>query len=135
MRQRTYAVAIAVLAVMVAGCAGWRQEARERALSPAVEQAWPGVRQDALLGVTEPSDSAAIETLDQALASGDGAEASRVAAVVYPEVARLASIGIERQVAEGTIGPNVAESKRERLRLFGAALVLMGEPTDPTSAE
>jgi hypothetical protein len=129
------AVVVAMLMVNLEGCAAWRQEARVQAVSPAVEQAWPGIKADAEAGAADRSDLAAVETMAQAVDSGDCREVARVGAVVWPEVERLATEGIALRLSRGEIGPGVAQSKLERLALFAEAIPFCGEPTDPEGGE
>lgn len=45
---------------------------------------------------------------------------------IWPDVKTDAQVGINAQEADGSIGPGVAQSKRERLRLFDEAVAKLG---------
>lgn len=106
---------LAVGIVLFVACSGIT--ARQKTLLPAMQIAWPGVKQDLQRGL--PPLTEQIDLLDSGVQSGDPAILVRV------EWARLADsggAGITARVDSGEISIGVAASLRERLRNFGESL-------------
>ncbi len=99
--------------------------AQQHVLIPTLRQAWRHIVVDVDAGLQKLDDGAAAAVLrakkrmDEALFTG---EAAAILLVNWKILAQAAEIGIAARVASGLIGPDVAESLRERLRQFGAAL-------------
>ena len=117
-------MAVAVLALLV-GCGTVRDAAENNALIPALQQAWPQVSEDTLLGIgasTLDSTTASllmddVVRLEEALESAD----SHAIGGLYPTWTMLsswASNGIEFRFANGEIGPSTVELREETLAKF-----------------
>jgi len=119
---------LAVGLLVLAACAG--VTARNEVLLPAMEVAWVGVKADVEYGIDilvlqgdiEMANDArsALAEFDDVFMTGDR---ERLPATQWPALADLAAQGIQMRVVIGEIGPGVAESKMERLRMFHDALV------------
>lgn len=83
--RRSFLIAVALALASVTGCAG--SSARNNVLGPAMAATWPGVSEDAMLGVSARENPAA-----------------------------AAALGIT------AVSPGVADSRRERIRQFDAAV-------------
>jgi hypothetical protein len=115
-----------VLAITMTSCIA--SKARENALLPAMNLAWPGVHADIERGVADaqlPDRSMVdfeIVKIEVALDSGLAADFRVVSwGVLEPFGQR----GINDRIADGEMSEMVAESLRERLRNFGVGLSKM----------
>lgn len=109
---------ILVLVLVLASCAG--SAARVESLLPALRLAWPYIVRN--VEGSMPSERVAdlARRMGRALESGDVVDGWEV-------LERAALLGIDVRLARGEIGPGVAESLRERVRMFGVAYrVLVG---------
>lgn len=108
-----------LLCLAASACAG--AAARTTATLPAMRAAWSAIKIEA------EREAAATQSAEgvQAVVVADGAmQAGDVAAIVaapWPIVHQLAEGDIQRRVAAGQIGPGVAQSLREELRLFASS--------------
>lgn len=123
-------VAIAGAAALFAtSCAGGA--ARDNALMPAIQQAWPGVKADLDRGfLVQPGtvDQTAEARLDFAIRAGDRAAVNLNDWII---VQPMAGVGIADRLAKGEIGPNGWNSLRERLRLFDQSIRSLNQPFVP----
>lgn len=102
------------LGLLLAACAGVR--ARDEVLLPAMQLAWPAVREDADRGAAAASlDPAPIVAFGAAL---EGGNRLVVAQQDWEAVRRLAIAGIQDRVQRAEITEGVAESLREQVRQF-----------------
>lgn len=108
------------IALAVVACAGIH--AREQTLIPAMQLAWKGIQVDVVVGIENLEDEPAkqilrteVAAMTDALSSGDR---ERVISVDWPMLSGTALVGIRLRVNAGEIGPGVAESLRERIRVF-----------------
>lgn len=124
-------LALAFLAILFStSCAG--TAARSNALMPAIQQAWPGVKQDVDNGVAAVADQLDDATkqsiadsegrLDAGIKSGDRSKVSRDD---WGNIRMFVGVGLGDQVSKGLLGPDVAESLMERTRQFDAAVTLL----------
>jgi len=106
-------------------------QAKERVLAPAVELAWPGVRDDLQRGISDGLEDGEIDEetaaglSDQVFDIGvalaeDDFEALGLAPWEALEV--WADRGVQDRVDDGEIGPGVAVSRIERIDQFGRGL-------------
>lgn len=110
--------------LLLAACVGGK--ARDHALIPPMQLAWPSVLRDVEEGVEQfgPDDDlrAAVQVaklqMKQALEAKDR---FKLAMVDWPLLKTFAEKGIEYRVQQGTIGPGVGLSLLERVRLFDEA--------------
>lgn len=97
-----------------AGCSA-RDAAIEHVSFPAMDSAWPGVRNDAEIG---GMDAAPLDTFELALDERD-----RIGLVSqWPPIKTAATDGIGAQIADGSIGEGPAASKIERVNNFDEAI-------------
>lgn len=108
--------------VLLAGCAGMK--ARENVLLPTMALAFSTVIAP-IIEASDPSSDVllAVSAVRAALEAGDGEAVSAAWAVLEPAV--LAAI--DRRVDRGEIGPGVAGSLKEAVRLFGLQVVRLLE--------
>lgn len=121
--MRTATVALLGLLFLPA-CAGI--EAREHALMPAMELALPGLAADAqpAIEALDPTEAdAARATIDGIRAALETRDRSRLVGLDWSGIRSLVLSGIQSRLSAGDIGPGVAASKLERLRLFDEAWV------------
>lgn len=117
--QRLVVVSVLCLLPIQAGCVG--SQARESVAIPAAVMAAPGIVADARAGVESlpaaerPQAAATVEEFAAALSSKKTVKDSFVS---WPQVKRLALLGIDTKLAQGKIGPIVAGELRERLTQF-----------------
>jgi len=116
------------LVLILSACVG--TAARENVLLPALSVTWsvivaPAIT-DGLAASDLPAEAvelrlAAVERVQLLLDSGDAAKALTIVGI-WPVLEPLALAGIEARLADGDIGPGVAASLRETVRLFGVRL-------------
>ena len=116
--------------VLASGCAGSSGDAaRERALLPSLQLAWPAVEDDIQRGVLDGVEDGDLSKSksEALLASANRLEASlsedlnqarSVTAFEWPIVHPWASRGVIDRLDDGQIGPGVAESFDERIKNF-----------------
>lgn len=120
------AAPVAVVVAPTTGCTSVK--AREHVLIPALQIAASGLEVDAQRGaLTLPSEQqgAAMSTIANffnIIRSGDEDRIRMDAIVSWGRVQELIESGIVDQLAKQEVGPNGAESLRERSRKFDAAL-------------
>lgn len=114
-------VVVGIISLMILGCATLAQQ---NVLLPAMEKAWDGIHQDIEMAIEflpeadQPVAQAGLEAFDRAFRTGDlDGAMSR-----WTTLAELCMDGIAHRVEIGEIGPGVAESKLERLRMFRRAM-------------
>lgn len=124
-----FAVITFLLAALAAGvftaCAG--VAARDNGLMPAVQLAWPGVKEDLDIGIAAagapPQNVVEAEArLDTAIKAGDR---PGVKLDDWRLIRGLVPMGVSDRLQKGVIGQAVAESLMERVIRFDAALVLL----------
>ena len=130
MRSRVWIILVAVL-VLTCGCA--MDAAMQGVLLPAMEKAWDGIKADIQRAIEFlPEDQQPIATAD--LAEFDrafrGGDLQGVIDSSWGALADLCAAGIARRVRLGEIGPGVAESKLERIRMFYLALLELAKGGD-----
>jgi len=113
---------VVALALCAAGCAG--KTAREKVLTPAVLQAWPGVKADIEMGPN--AAPATLPEFETALKSGDRAKVAGVVPTHWNSLMTTAQFNIEAQ----TWSPGVKGSHKERIRNFDEALGKLVEQTE-----
>ena len=130
MRRARAFCAGAVLLLLVA-CAGLK--ARRHVLVPAMNMAWAGISSDIDVGISGLTVDAASgvrvqqQRMAAALTAGD---ITGILLVDWPALRKIAHQGIDlRRWKHGQIGPGVAESLRERLRMFTRALLKLEQGT------
>jgi len=123
----------AVATLLIMSCAGI--EVREKALTPAMRIAYVSISVDVERGIsaslelgvmtvtTAGSLRAESTKLADALA---GTNRYAVIAIDWPGLRLMALRGIDDRLSTGELGPNGAESFRERIRNFDAAWRLLG---------
>lgn len=103
-----------LLLLLGAACAG--AAARQGVTLPAMRAAWEAIKVEATReAVATQTGQADVAAADAAMAAGT---AAAIAAAPWGVVEMLARGDITRRVAAGTIGPGVADSLLEELRLF-----------------
>ena len=117
MRPTTKAFLIGLVAItgllLSTNCAGIK--VRESALIPAMQTAWPAVS----ASVSRASQTAATAKLLKAMTDAlDAQDRFAAKAVNWPLLKSFAMIGISIRLKAKEIGPGVAESLRERVRVF-----------------
>lgn len=100
---------------------------RDRALPPGMSVAFVSVRTDVAAGVAAAKPSAAeLETITADLATIEaavnGGDRSTLIGVGWARLAVLAETGVLARAQRGEIGPGVAQSRLERIRLFGESM-------------
>lgn len=104
--------------LLLVACAG--AAAREDVQLPSMQQAWANVRAqiaDQLIQAPNDSTTATLAAADAALATGGVS----VATVDWATLDAAAEACIDRREAAQDIGPDVADSLRERLKQFRTA--------------
>lgn len=136
MRRLKY---LALSVLILGGCAGTGDVARERALLPALRSAWPGVEADVTRGIAD-----GVEDSDITVGAADGliassqklgdvlgqtlAEARAVAPMEWSILRPWAMRGVDDRVDDREISTGVAVSFNERITQFDAAIdKLQGE--------
>lgn len=105
-------IIVAMVALLGTSCL--TSQVRNRALLPAIQQAWPGVRAD-----VEYAGS----MLDSELAAWDAAvETGNFLALDTQDLLMQAQAGVDLRLAEGQIGPQGAVIMKERAADFVAAV-------------
>lgn len=94
--------------------------ARETVTLPAMQQAWGGIRAQAVRTIeanttTAPQRMLLIAAADEAMRTG---QAVKILAVDWVTIYSAAETDIQRRVDAAEIGNGLAESLREELRLF-----------------
>lgn len=108
---------MAAVWLTLAACAG--SVARDAVLLPAIQRAWPPIKEQAQEQAgTGPV--AAIQTLDAAIALGTEAA---IAGADWPAVKALATARVHARIAAKEIGPGVGQSLLERITKFDEAIV------------
>lgn len=126
MRTAILLMAFVSVAPAVTGCAGER--ARREVLIPALQQAGRGLESDALRGVAtlpidrQPENVEVVAAFFGIINSGDPIKIQIDAIVSWGRVQELIELGISDRAAKLEIGPNGAESLRERVRNFDREL-------------
>lgn len=115
-------VAVAILGLgLMCSCVG--QQARVELLTPALQAAWTNVSADAERAVEAGMlDGQILEDFTVAWVAGDVSAAQTLWVPLEDGI----TAGIRVRVETGEIGPGVAKSLWERLRLFGEALMVLG---------
>ena len=119
-----------VAVVLLTSCAGIA--AREHVLVPAMKMAWVGISSDIDVGISGLTvDAASAVRVQQqwmaaALATSD---IPRILMVDWVRLRSVAAFGILRRLKRGEIGPGVAGSLHERLRMFTRALLKLEQGT------
>jgi hypothetical protein len=113
---RVGVVLAAYLALLA--CAG--VAARQHTLLPAMKSAWPGVAADVERGAALAAVDVVAEVGSVTIALESG-HRGHLLVVDWPRLRQLALDGINARAIAGEIGPGVASSLRERLRLFDEA--------------
>ena len=104
---------MAAFLVLAAACAV--AKTADSVLLPAVREAWADVRTEAARG---GAAEGTILAFDRSLGMGDYV----VLPTMWTRVAPAVLEDIQRRTNTGEIGPGVADSLRERVRMFGASL-------------
>ncbi len=123
---RSMSLLLCVMLLTSTGCGLFGRRARENALRPALLSASVGIEQDATLGIRAiPLDehagaTAAVRAFYSSLQS---TPIPPETIGLWPAVSALCEAGFVDRVDRQEIGPNVAESLRERLRNFEQALI------------
>lgn len=114
-------VAAAGILLLASACAGIL--ARDHVLFPAVQRAWPAVKEDYMLGarLSQPTQIAAatVAQIDQAVATGDY---RLLAGVQWSLLDPICRAGVQARITEGEISAGVAGSYHQRLDQFGQAV-------------
>lgn len=111
------------LALVLSYCAGMK--ARENVLVPAMKMAWVGISSDIDASISLLTvDAASIVRSKQKLMADvlDAGDIPRILMLDWRILHGAALIGIILRLKRGEIGPGVAASLRERLRMFTRAL-------------
>lgn len=114
-RNSTTKVLALASCALLAAC--WGLSARQKALLPAIQGAWPGVKADLERGV--PRLDAEIAALEVGINEG---APKKIAAVEWPRLAASAIAGAAARVEKGEISVGVAASLGERVSNFGESL-------------
>ncbi len=122
---------LALLLIFVAGaCAGAR--ARENVLIPSMAVAWPGIEADARVGVEALGaanvPAGALQALDAMAPALESKDPVQVLSVNWPMVEPLALTGIAERLRRKEVGPNGAESLRNRVLQFSDAFRQLASP-------
>lgn len=104
---------MAAFLVLAAACAAARTA--DSVLLPAVREAWADVRTEAARG---GAAEGTILAFDRALGTSDYV----VLPAMWVRIAPAALEDIQRRTNAGEVGPGVADSLRERVRMFGVSL-------------
>jgi hypothetical protein len=128
-------IALVVLALAASACAG--AKAREHVLLPAVRMAWPAVQDDVLRGIEDGIADGELTSMQVAeLQSRTFHLGMTITASYDPDAFAVAGWntlepwahrGIQDRVDDHEIGPGVAESFRERVLNFSAAIERLAE--------
>lgn len=112
-----------LLALLVASCTANRVQ--DRTLLPAVQSAWPGVREEIEAAPPAVEVSAVeLDLVEERLMSG---QRVRIRQIEWLPLEVAAQAGIEQQILDGVISEGVALSLRERLDRFRDALLELQE--------
>ena len=103
--------------LLAIACAG--KAARQNVLIPTMRNAWGGIVDNIDAGAPSGVELAARDERGAALRAGD---IERIVGAGWAGLKVAALRGIDAMLVAGTIGPGVAESLRERVRMFGEAL-------------
>lgn len=130
-----------VLAISSNGCTTTGISARQEALRPAAKRTWSGVLSDFETGVQDAVDATDLDTSGANLLIDEANKITEAfnlkttlqqlndALVVWPSLEPFARRGVESQVRNGSISQGVADSKLERIRLFGLTVAKLAERT------
>ncbi len=110
------AILAVVIALTMASCTVNR--ANQYTLEPALQLAWSAIEVQAINGGLTQEQ---VDEFGEALNDRDFS----VVEVLWPTIERAANADIETRLGEGTIGPGVAESLRERLNKFTEGVALL----------
>lgn len=126
MRTMAILMTLVVVAPTVTGCAG--AIARREVLIPALQKASVGLEADARRGVAtlprnrQDENIDTVEAFFEIINSSDQARIQLEAIISWGRVQELIELGIDDRAARQEIGPNGAESLRERVRNFDREL-------------
>lgn len=107
---------LAACLCLAAACTG--NAARQTMTLPAMRTAWAAIKVEATREATFTQDANGLAAIEQADAAITAGTATAIAAAPWQSVDALAAADIQRRVDLAEIGPGVAESLREELRLF-----------------
>lgn len=111
-----------IMCLLLTSCLATRVE--NKTLLPAVQSAWPGVRDDIQMDPVEAVSAATIQSASLAIAEGDK---TGIRAIFWAPMDAAASDGIAFRLSSGQISPGVAVSLIERLVKFRAAILELQE--------
>lgn len=118
-RQRIAGAVLALVLAFAAACAGVR--ARSESLRP-MALAWPPIAAAAERGAEASQREHVAEVIAQIRAALDALDRDALRGVDWPAVRAAAAADINRRLQAGEIGPGVADSLTERIRLFDELL-------------
>lgn len=133
--SRSLALAATLLLALasISACASAGGAARERALMPALAQAWVGVRADVARGASAQGVAAdqinpVLAQWTAALEAGDEQVVLMLAAWNWDTLKALATLGVQERLDHQEIGPSVAGSLLERIAKFDQGLRALAPP-------
>lgn len=112
--------------LLLAACAG--NKARQEALFPAVQMVWPNVKADIQRGIDVAGladDTVLLGQIEQIDNAVDNDNYFLLYGVAWSVLEPYGQAGIADRVATGEVHPLVADSLKERLKNFGASLLLL----------
>lgn len=124
-------VVLVLAASVLPGCTRAGDRARENVLAPAIGLALPGLRSDVDWGLAQLGDAeraSALAVADRFFGAAADPDRLGEAEALWPAVRGWAITGIDAKLAAGAVGPNVAESLRERVRNVDRAMSRAGVP-------
>lgn len=125
--QHTAILVATVLPLLVASCAG--VIARDNIMLPAMSIAYDnGIYDNIIAGAEQESPATRVKLISLADRMGEALRSGDIAAVLridWPALQALAIVGIDIRRGLGSIGPGVAMSLQERVRLFHRSFQLL----------